>query len=73
MEIIKVKARTPTEIVFASINDMVKFHEEITNGKSVVFDYKDPSAKIRFGELVNSIIISDISDNKIKIRSEEDI
>jgi hypothetical protein len=30
MEVIKVKARNATEIVFASIGDMTKFHDEIT-------------------------------------------
>lgn len=69
MEIIKVKARSATEIVFASIADMTKFHDEITDGKAVVFDYTDGSK--RYGELVNPIIKADISDNKIKIRSEE--
>jgi hypothetical protein len=42
------------------------------NGKAVIFDYTDKAAKIRYGELVNPIILSDISDNKIKIRSEEE-
>ncbi len=69
MEVIKVKARSPTEIVFASISDMTKFHDEITDGKAVVFDYTD--GRIRHGEYVNPIIKADISDNKIKIRSEE--
>ena len=69
MEIVKVKKRSNTEIVFASISDMVKFYTEITDGKDVVFDYTDGSK--RHGELVNPIIKSDISDNKIKIRSEE--
>ena len=70
MEIIKVKARSPNEIVFATIEDMVKFHDEITDGKAVVFDYTDKTK--RYGELINPIIKADISDNKIKIRSEED-
>jgi len=69
MEIVKVTSRTPTEIVFASIGDMVKFHDEITDGKAVIFDFVDKSR--RHGELVNPIIKADISDNKIKIRSEE--
>ena len=73
MEIVKVKTRSDTEIVFSTITDMVRFHEETTNGKAVIFDYTDKAAKTRFGELVNPIILSDISDNKIKIRSEEDI
>lgn len=71
MEVIKVKARSPNEIVFATIADMVKFHDEITDGKAVVFDYADKST--RYGEFVNPIIKADISDNKIKIRSEEAI
>jgi len=70
MEIIKVKARNPTEIVFATIQDMVKFHDEITDGKSVVFDYINKS--VRYGELINPSIKADISDNKVVIRSEED-
>ena len=69
MEVIKVIARSPTEIVFATIEDMVKFHDEITDGKAVVFDYTDKSK--RYGELVNPVIKGDISDNKVKIRSEE--
>lgn len=70
MEIIKIKSRSPTEIVFATVNDMVKFHDEITDGKAVVLDYTDKMK--RYGELVNPVIKADISDNKIKIRSEED-
>lgn len=70
MEIVKVKSRSKTEIVFSSINDMIKFMEEITAGKEVVFDYADK--KTRFGELVNPIIKTDISDNKITVRSEEE-
>jgi hypothetical protein len=70
MEIIKVKARNPTEIVFATIQDMVKFHDEITDGKSVVFDYINKS--VRYGELISPSIKADISDNKVVIRSEED-
>jgi hypothetical protein len=71
MEIVKITLRTPTEIVFASIEDMVKFHDEITDGKAVIFDFVNKSK--RYGELVNPIIKADISDSKIKIRSEEDI
>lgn len=71
MEIVKVTSRTPNEIVFASIEDMVKFHDEITDGKAVIFDFVSKS--IRHGELVNPIIKADISDSKIKIRSEEAI
>jgi len=71
MEIIKVKTRNSNEIVFATIDDMVKFHDEITDGKAVIFDYVDKAT--RHGEYVNPIIKADISDNKIKIRSEEDV
>ena len=70
MEIVKVKSRNKTEIVFASMTDMIKFIDEITAGKEVVFDYADK--RTRFGELVNPIIKADISDNKIAIKSEED-
>lgn len=73
MEIVKVKARNQSEIVFSSMNDMIKFHDEITNGKAVVFDYSDKKTCQRYGELVNPIILSDINDNKIVIRSEEGI
>ena len=69
MEIVKVKKRSNNEIVFASIADMSKFYTEITDGKEVIFDYVEGSK--RLGELVNPIIKSDISDNKIRIRSEE--
>jgi len=69
MEVIKVMARNENEIVFASIKDMIKFHDEITDGKAVVFDYTDKTKQ--YGELVNPSIKGDISDNKIKIRSEE--
>jgi len=70
MEIIKIRTRSSNEIVFATIDDMVKFHDEITDGKAVIFDYTDKTK--RHGEFVNPIIKADISDNKIKIRSEED-
>jgi hypothetical protein len=74
MEVVKVKSRSPTEIVFSNKEDMMKFHDEITDGKSVVFDYDvDKVSKKKRAEVVNPIIKSDISDNKIIIRSEEDV
>jgi hypothetical protein len=69
MEVLKIKKRSPTEIVFASCGDMVKFYDEITDGKPVVFDFVD--GKPRAGEIVNAIIKADISDGKIKVRFEE--
>lgn len=69
MEILNVRKKTSTEIVFATIGDMTTFFDEVLSGKDVIFKHVDGS--IESGEYVNSNIMSDISDNKISIKSEE--
>jgi hypothetical protein len=70
MEIIEVKKKTDTDIIFASMEDMKSFFDQINNGQGVIFDYVDEGDS-RNGEYVSPSILTQISDNKIKITSKE--
>jgi len=69
MKVLKIRKKIPTDIVFSSIYYMTEFFEEIIVGKAVILDFADSTP--RAGEFINPSIMSDISDNKLIIRSEE--
>ena len=71
MEIINVRKKTDTDIVFASMEDMKSFFDQINNGQGVIFDYVDCENEFQNGEYVNPSILTLISDGKIKITSKE--
>lgn len=70
MEIIKVRKKTDTDIVFASVEDMKMFFDQINNGQGVVFDYVCEKTT-RVGEYINPSVVTLISDGKIRITSME--
>lgn len=70
MEIIKIREKTDTEIMFSSVEELVKFYSEVSNGKGVVFEYVDP--KCREGEYIEPGIFNLITDNKIRLKSKEE-
>jgi hypothetical protein len=70
MEIIKVRKKTEADIVFASMEDMKSFFDQINNGQGVIFDYVDEKDS-RNGEYISPSILTLISDGKVKITSKE--
>ena len=70
MEIIRVRERTDTNIIFASMEDMKSFFDQMMNGQGVIFEYVD-SKDERCGEYINPVILTRINDNKINLTSKE--
>lgn len=71
MQIINVRTRSNTEIVFASIQDMITFCDELENGKRVVIAFTTENPDTKRGEIVLPSEFPLINDGKIKLRSEE--
>ena len=69
LEIISVREKTDTKIVFASTDDLTKFFDLITNGQGVIFEYVD-SKDPQCSEYINPQILTQINDGKIKITSK---
>jgi hypothetical protein len=72
MEVIRVREKTEEKIVFASLEDMKSFFDQINNGQGVFFDYVNEKDN-RCGEFINPAIVTPINDGKIKITSREKI
>lgn len=71
MEKYDVLKRTKTEIVFASIEHLQGFFDQVSNGSWVVIEYiKD---KTKFGEVISPDISAEIRDRKVTISSEEKV
>ena len=70
MEVIRVRKKTDNEIIFASMEDMEKFFDQVLNGQGIIFDYVDEKDS-RNGEYITPAIITQINDGKIKITSKE--
>lgn len=71
METVNVKTKTETEIVFASVRDMITFCDELENGKRVVVIYETEHPAMTRSELVLPSDFPLINDGKVKLRSEE--
>ena len=72
MEVIRVKEKSDDKIVFASLEDMKRFFDQINNGQGVFFDYVNKE-DYRCGEYINPSIVTPINDGKIKIISKEKV
>jgi len=71
METIRVRKRTENAIVFASMEDMAKFFDLISNGQGVIFEYVD-KPDCRDGQYVSPAIMAEINDGKYDITSSEE-
>lgn len=72
MEVIRVREKADDKIIFASLEDMKSFFDQINNGQGVFFDYVNEKDN-RCGEYINPAIVTPINDGKIKITSKEKI
>jgi hypothetical protein len=68
LEIIKVREKTDSKIVFASTEDLTKFFDQILNGQGVIFEYVDKN-DYQCAEYINPQIVTLINDGKISITS----
>lgn len=71
MKTYKVQHKTEHEIVFKSIADMQGFFDDVSNGSWVMIEYKEGNKK--HGEVISPDISALIRDNKLTIRSEEEV
>lgn len=73
MQIVNVRTMSETEIVFASVQDLITFCEELENGKRVIVVYETENPAMTKSELVLPNDFPLINDGKITLRSEESI
>jgi hypothetical protein len=66
-----VKEKTDSRIIFGSLDDMVQFLEDVSNGKWVVLSIEKNGMK--YSELVDPKIFSEITNGTLKITSEEKV
>lgn len=70
-EKIDIKSKTDSEYVFNSRDDMMRFHDDLENGKEVVITYIN--GDVRVGELILPTEFALIKDGNIKLRYEEKV
>lgn len=67
----KVLHKSENEIVFKLISDMQGFFDDVSNGSWVMIEYTEGNKK--YGEIISPDISALIRDNKLTIRSEEEV
>jgi hypothetical protein len=67
MERVKIKSKSDDEIVFASVNDLQKFWDEVSNGKTILLEWEKDG--YLHGELLNPNNAPQINDGKVKLKS----
>lgn len=71
MERVKIISKKDDEILFASVSDLQKFWEEVSNGKTVLLEWEEEG--FLHGELLNPNNAPQINDGKIRLKSKQTV
>lgn len=71
MERYNIFTKSDKEIVFSSVEDLMKFWDAVNAGKWVIVEYI--TGKTKHGELIYPDISAEVKEKKITIRSERKI